>query len=329
MSRLLAVALLVLMSGACSTLTCGEGTVEVNGVCALDPDWFEEFHAFQFEQVATGDRHTCALDYDGRIVCWGRNDDGQSSQPDGRRWAFVDAGRTHSCAVDEDGEVECWGDSRNGELDAPAGPFESLGLGYTKSCGLRPDGSITCWGGQVGTPPSSSGFVEVILGRRLGCAMGSDAEVECWALSGWEPEPFEQPPAGPWKDFDVGEGSACGVTAGGEILCWGEDLDGRVSEAPTAGTFESVTVGHSHACALDSKNRLHCWGALDSPEEEWDAITYARGSWTGVDAGEGFHACGTWADGTVTCWGTNDNGQLDVPCTNPLDTFTGSGNQAR
>jgi alpha-tubulin suppressor-like RCC1 family protein len=78
---------------------------------------------------ALGADHTCALEDDGSVWCWGRNDRGQlgdgttdesstpvevSGLPAGV--VGVAAGGLHSCAIDGDGGVWCWGANEHGQL---------------------------------------------------------------------------------------------------------------------------------------------------------------------------------------------------------------------
>jgi alpha-tubulin suppressor-like RCC1 family protein len=81
--------------------------------------------------------HTCAVDRDFNVLCWGRNDEGQlgngttesSSRPvivlarvdrDDEEFlndvGEIDLGAAHSCARDNDGPIACWGDDREGQL---------------------------------------------------------------------------------------------------------------------------------------------------------------------------------------------------------------------
>ena len=76
--------------------------------------------AAEFIAVSAGGRHSCAIRYgSGVIVCWGNNEDGQSSPPTGS-FRAVSAGSSHTCGLRSDGAIACWGRNDEGQTDAPA-----------------------------------------------------------------------------------------------------------------------------------------------------------------------------------------------------------------
>jgi alpha-tubulin suppressor-like RCC1 family protein len=81
--------------------------------------------------------HTCAVDRDFNVLCWGRNEEGQLgngstastlkpvivlARPDREDEIYlndvgeIDLGLAHSCARDNDGPIVCWGEDREGQL---------------------------------------------------------------------------------------------------------------------------------------------------------------------------------------------------------------------
>ncbi|KRA31007.1 MULTISPECIES: RCC1 domain-containing protein [unclassified Nocardioides] len=112
---------------------------------------------------ALGRFHTCGLNHDASVRCWGRGDFGQlgngrprdigDDEPvttgglvdlgPGRTATMVSAGFLHTCAVLDDGNVRCWGAGGNGRLGysstknigdnetpASAGPVQLLSLQF-------------------------------------------------------------------------------------------------------------------------------------------------------------------------------------------------------
>lgn len=121
--------------------------------------------------VTTGDSHACALADDGRVFCWGQNDEGQLGDGTTEYRDFgtlpvigiddaraIAAGIRFSCAALADGSVWCWGEDP-GSDDSSNVPFRVPGIndatavsaGGAFACALRANGQIGCWGnGQVG-----------------------------------------------------------------------------------------------------------------------------------------------------------------------------------
>jgi alpha-tubulin suppressor-like RCC1 family protein len=79
--------------------------------------------------VSAGDNHTCGLQANGSLWCWGQNADGQlgtgSNLPSSApatvtalpaTWLAVAAGGGHTCAVGGDGTLWCWGRNASGQL---------------------------------------------------------------------------------------------------------------------------------------------------------------------------------------------------------------------
>jgi alpha-tubulin suppressor-like RCC1 family protein len=78
--------------------------------------------------VSAGQRHSCAVDEGGRVICWGSNQNGQIGVEVGGlalapslagtagKAVAVEVGAAHSCAVLEGGKLQCWGSDSRGQL---------------------------------------------------------------------------------------------------------------------------------------------------------------------------------------------------------------------
>jgi alpha-tubulin suppressor-like RCC1 family protein len=129
--------------------------------------------------VSAGEAHTCALDLDNHLFCWGANDRGQLGMgapgadvatptavpglpgtPAG-----VATGGAHTCASLQDDRIACWGANESGQLGdgtttdrgMPAAVPGATGLveaGRAHTCAWTADGHAACWGantsGQIG-----------------------------------------------------------------------------------------------------------------------------------------------------------------------------------
>ena len=92
--------------------------------------------------VSTGNRFTCALDPDGVPVCWGIDDYGQTSPPEGEHFTTLSSGSRHVCALRADGTPVCWGDPAQGRTASPPDEtFVDITTGWAHTCALRADGA--------------------------------------------------------------------------------------------------------------------------------------------------------------------------------------------
>ncbi len=83
------------------------------------------------ETISASWGFTCRLEADGLAVCWGRNDDGQSSPPPGERFVAISAGNSHVCGLRADRVVVCWGGNGAGQSSPPEdGRFVAISTGW-------------------------------------------------------------------------------------------------------------------------------------------------------------------------------------------------------
>ncbi|HEX2028904.1 MAG TPA: PxKF domain-containing protein [Nitriliruptorales bacterium] len=262
-----------------------------------------EASATGLPQIDAGAYHTCAVQTDGSLACWGNNDYGQSSPPAGT-FASVSSGFWHSCGVRTDGSLACWGWNGYGQTSPPAGSFKSVTTGYAHTCAVRADDAAVCWGGYgYGTSPPSGSFSDVASGNDFSCGVRTTGALTCWGYN--HPDGNAAiPPSGTFTSVEIGMWHSCAVRTDDSAACWGQNGHGESN--PPTGSFASVSTGGAHSCGITTGASLACWGA--------SLGTQPAGSFDSVSSGY-VHACAVKIDGTIVCWGSNSNGQTDVPVT--------------
>ena len=191
-----------------SSSACCRNITSVSGV--QDSEW---------STVDTGGTHTCAINTDGQLYCWGWNFYGQIG--DGTTtnkhsptrigvdsdWTSVSSGSNHTCAIKEGGELYCWGVNGNGRLgdgsvtqrNTPTrigtdADWSIITAGWEFSCGIKTSGQLYCWGldrlvddtpklnpTRVGTESEWAN----VTGSMHGCALKNDGSVYCWGYNNY------------------------------------------------------------------------------------------------------------------------------------------------
>lgn len=88
--------------------------------------------------LALGADHTCVVDEEGTLYCWGRNTSGQLGDGTGISRSLptlvtsvqvagsITAGARHTCAINDSYSVRCWGDNTWGQVGQDAGGSYSM-----------------------------------------------------------------------------------------------------------------------------------------------------------------------------------------------------------
>ena len=107
-------------------------------------------------RLGAGQWHSCGITAAGAPVCWGDDEYGQVSMPEGTFMAVAAGGET-SCFLDGDGTARCWGNADALLGTPPSQPLSTIACGMCFQCGLTQGGdAVHCWGedtvGQLSTP---------------------------------------------------------------------------------------------------------------------------------------------------------------------------------
>ncbi len=256
-----------------------------------------------FTAVSAGGDHTCGVNTDGRLACWGQDWYGEATPPGGT-FQQVSAGHGHTCGVKADGGVACWGWDGDGEATPPEGTFQQVSAGYRHTCGLKADGGVTCWGwdGSVQGTPLGATFQRISAGGWHTCGLKTDGEVACW---GSDRNEQAAPPAGTFRQVAAGGYHTCALKTDGSVACWGYDEFGQAT--PPEGTFRQLSAGGEYTCGVKTDGGVACWGKDDHGE-----ATPQEGTFEQISAGW-WHVCGLRTEGGVACWGYDDGGRATPP----------------
>jgi alpha-tubulin suppressor-like RCC1 family protein len=156
---------------------------------AAQPEPTQVAGGHEFATVALGRTHSCGIDSDGTLWCWGANDMGQlgddttdealepTQVSSDLTFSSVTANDGDTCGLTADDEAYCWGNNAMGQLgngeqgdnvtmpmpvDFDRG-FTSLTAGEEFTCGVAQGGGAYCWGsnrvGWLGTGSDEASLV--------------------------------------------------------------------------------------------------------------------------------------------------------------------------
>ena len=229
-------------------------------------------------QLAVGAAHACALlRAGGTVACWGKNDHAQLGAPGGDAAAAV-------AVVDDHGQ--------------PITGITAIAAGGNHACALKSDKTVLCWGDDAAAPAlvALTTIAAVAVGERHACAALDDGAVWCWGAN------------------DAGQlGTAPSAGSPSPV----EVVDG--AGAPLAAA--SLAAGATHSCAVGRDHKLVCWGS-DVDGELGDGTTAATrgptpaaslGAHVTAAAGGAHFGCALGDDGSVSCFGANDQRQAGQP----------------
>lgn len=260
--------------------------------------------------IPTGTGHTCAVQADGAVFCWGDNTYGQVGDGTQGGHIYGDTWGVFTKIDDPGNRTKL----RPVKVNMPVAAT-SVAVGETFSCAVGVDENVYCWGTfrhdwgypsaresngnnfDSTTPkvvPGLGGTKHLEAGEYYACAQNG-ATHACFGYNSRQqfvPETSYQQRhmlgATPRMlinsvDYSLGRNSSCNVTTAGNVQCWGLNDAGQLGRKQDPGTNSDSYAGPGLV-------------ALDQPA-------------TGVAVGWA-HGCALTRDGGVRCWGFNPDGQL-------------------
>ncbi|MEO8797693.1 MAG: hypothetical protein ABI551_07405 [Polyangiaceae bacterium] len=257
--------------------------------------------------IACGDFHDCARMANGTVRCWGRNRDGElgdggavngvktpASVAGLSDVAQVAVGSDFSCARFTNGTVSCWGSGKilgdgNDVQKVKPSPVKGitgavdLQAGGYVACVKTRAGAAKCWGlDAVVKGGPTSGVAKISASGAHACVLTDDGTVKCWGEGAWAPTArptFADPPVSSARALSSGDSFACTLAPGGAVSCFGRNEQGELGANP------------------DEDNHI-------TPVAVRDVAGIAQ-----IASAES-HTCAVGTDGSLTCWGSNTEGEL-------------------
>ncbi|TMA25452.1 MAG: hypothetical protein E6J78_17410 [Deltaproteobacteria bacterium] len=302
--------------------------------------------------VVANERQACAARAGATptVMCWGANDMGQlgiglfgqKNRPmrvsSATNWAQWVGSNTNACALRKDGTVWCAGDNTNGVN----------GLGDTTTHPILTQvGTHTDWASLA----SGGNSVLAVKLTNAVWSWGSDANgvlgdgvVNLTLVDQHAPENS----GNSFAQVSIGA-AGCGITATGNLFCWGDNSRGEVGNGSATAFFptpQSVTTvapatdtgwtmvstspsgssGSGYTCGING-GALFCWGENQFGQLGQGGMTPAFSTtplrvgtttdWTMISAGDD-SACGLRTTNEVFCWGYNGYGVVPAIAATPV-----------
>jgi prepilin-type N-terminal cleavage/methylation domain-containing protein len=245
--------------------------------------------------IEAGPYFMCATDTDGKMYCWGENDNKQlgnnllTNSPipviasawgtlDTRSVATANIGNDHICVI-ASGTTYCYGDNGSGQSGTATSSYTSSAINIS---------SLAAFSGKTITDIESMGDHTCALtdNNQLYCfGTGANGELGNGANGTINSTPSAVNASGALAGKTILSGSITGsysntciltTDTGINAVCWGSGSNGMLGnnsttssnvpvavnagEVPAGVSFKSLSTGSSHNCAVATNQKIYCWG---------------------------------------------------------------------
>ena len=265
--------------------------------------------------VATGKYHSCAIQKNREVRCWGDDTSDMNVPNDLEPVIDIAAGESNTCVLQISRKVRCWGKNRCGETNVPPNltDVNSIFSGSNHFCAIHHNTKLSCWGlnedNQTDVPPNLPPIASVDCGMSHTCALKIEGGVICWGYShnGGIALPANLPPL---IAIGLSHVQSCGLLRNKRVLCWKNNGELHTDVPGDLPQVTNIAVGLFHKCALDNNSGVRCWGGdnryreINVPDDLLPIISINSGY---------FHTCAIQINGALKCWGYNGLGQINIP----------------
>ena len=324
----------------------------IQSLSSLNIPGFQEGSIFTNDTLTNGYEHSCIIQNDGNVSCWGGDNYGVgvlgngaatyqttptqvSSFGNNRTAVSVSGGEYHTCAILNTGEVSCWGSAislGNGTTVDQYTPVDTRSLGVGRkavsissggyhTCVVLDEGDVSCWG------------------------VNSDGRLGLGFTSGYELYPSNTTSLGNGRQavaISAGGAHTCALLDNGKVSCWGNNAAGQLGNGAT--DFQSnptltnsfgqdvtavaISSGGYHTCAILSNGSVSCWGENGdgqlgnggtTDQLSPTLVSSLGANRTAIAISSGLrYTCAILDTGNVSCWGSGSDRQLTVSPTSQL-----------
>ncbi len=299
---------------------------------------------YSAQVVSAGENHSVAIDADGKLLAWGKNEFGQLGNGNktnlsipvqiegngGNNWITVSAGSDFTIAILSEGSTTqgslwAWGHNNIGQLgkndlvdsNVPVKigtdtNWVSVSAGSNHVVAIKSDNTVWAWGsnsaGQTGV---DSSFAAKTTPQQV---MLNGAAFNATAVS-------------------AGYFYTLAIRSDNTLWAWGTNFEGSLGvgsatansfvpvQIGSASNWQFVSAGNGHSFAINSSGELWAWGRSSegqlgigsvSSNQFFPVQVPTEGeNWQNVSAGVR-HTIGLKTDGTIWAWGKNSSGQLSL-----------------